>query len=72
MFSEFIMKAKTVKPKSKKTQKKSTKKRIKKSSGSSDDLGIVLIEDDLKIDAEKELEERKAYLEEARSQEASE
>jgi len=37
-----------------------------------DDPGIILIEDDLEIDKEKELEERRAYLEEARSQDASE
>ena len=33
---------------------------------------IIVIEDDLEVDAEKELEERKAYLEEARSQDAAE
>ena len=44
---------------------------MKKSADLSDDTGIVLIDDDLKIDTEKELEERKAYLEEARSQETS-
>ena len=63
--------AKTAKSKSKKAGKKSTKKRTKKSADLSDDTGIVLIDDDMKIDAEKELEERKAYLEEARSQETS-
>jgi len=62
---------KAEKSKSKKTGKKSTKKRTKKSADLSDDTGIVLIDDDMKIDAEKELEERKAYLEEARSQETS-
>ena len=62
---------KVEKSKSKKTGKKSTKKRTKKSADLSDDTGIVLIDDDMKIDAEKELEERKAYLEEARSQETS-
>ena len=75
MFSEFLMKSKktkAVKPKSKKAEKKSTKKKTKKSADLLDDPGIVLIDDDLKIDTEKELEERKAYLEEARSQEASE
>ena len=65
------MKAKAVKSKSKKAGKKTTKKKTKKSSGLPDDPGIVLIDDDLKIDPEKELEERKAYLEEARSQETS-
>ena len=74
LFSEFPMKAKKAKAeksKSKKTGKKSTKKRTKKSADLLDDTGIVLIDDDMKIDAEKELEERKAYLEEARSQETS-
>mgnify|MGYP000086871016 FL=1 len=48
-----------------------TKKKTKKSSDLPDDPGIVLIDDDMEIDAEKELEERKAYLEEARSQDTS-
>ena len=65
------MKAKAVKSKSKKAGKKTAKKKTKKLSGLPDDPGIVLIDDDLKIDTEKELEERKAYLEEARSQETS-
>ena len=64
-------KTKGVKPKSKKSGKKSTGKRRKKSSNF-DDSGIVVIDDDLQVDTEKELEERKAYLEEARSQEAGE
>ena len=46
------------------------KKKSKKSLDSTDDSGIVLIDDDLEIDTEKELEERKAYLEEARSQDS--
>ena len=74
LFSEFLMKAKKAKAeksKSKKIGKKSTKKRTKKSADLSDDTGIVLIDDDMKIDTEKELEERRAYLEEARSQETS-
>ena len=69
MFSDFIMKSKKSKTrKSKKTTKKSSKK---KSLDSTDDSGIVLIDDDLEIDTEKELEERKAYLEEARSQDSA-
>ena len=64
-------KPKAEKSKAKKVRKKSTGKRRKKSSNF-DDSGIVVIEDDLKVDAEKELEERRAYLEEARSQEAGE
>jgi len=57
--------------KSKKTVKKSAKKKVKKSADSTDDSGIVLIDDDLEIDVEKELEERKAFLEEARSQDTA-
>ena len=71
MFSDFLMKSKKSKvAKSKKTAKKSSKKKSKKSLDSADDSGIVLIDDDLGIDTEKELEERKAYLEEARSQDS--
>ena len=55
--------------KSKKTGKKPAKKRGKKSSNF-DDSGIIVIDDDLKVDTEKELEERRAYLEEARSQDS--
>ena len=64
----------TSKPKSARkrtTKKRTTKKKTKKSSDLPDDPGIVLIDDDMEIDAEKELEERKAYLEEARSQDTS-
>ena len=64
-------KSKDAKAKSKKTTKKSAKKRSKKSSNL-DESGIIVIDDDLAIDAEKELEERRAYLEEARSQESGE
>jgi len=60
-------KSKTVK--SKKAGKKPAKKRGKKSSNF-DDSGIIVIDDDLEVDTEKELEERKAYLEEARSQDS--
>jgi len=65
------MKSKKAKTKSKKTTKKRTKKKAKKSVDSADDSGIVLIDDDLEIDTEKELEERKAFLEEARSQDTA-
>ena len=71
MFSDFLMKPKKTKTsKPKKTTKKASKKKSKKSLDSTDDSGIVLIDDDLEVDTEKELEERKAYLEEARSQES--
>ena len=65
------MKSKKSTTKSKKTGKKSAKKKAKKSADSTDDSGIVLIDDDLEIDTEKELEERKAFLEEARSQDTA-
>ena len=74
LFSEFLMKAKkakAAKSKSKKAGKKSTKKITKKASDLPDDTGIVLIDDEMEVDAEKEMEERRAYLEEARSQETS-
>ena len=71
MFSDFLMKSKKSKTaKSKKTSKKPSKKKSKKSLDSTDDSGIVLIDDDLEIDTDKELEERKAYLEESRSQDS--
>lgn len=35
-----------------------------------DDMGIVIVDDDIAVDQEKINEERRAYLEEARSQEA--
>ena len=66
MFSDFLMKTK----KTKTTKSKKTTKKSKKSLDPADDSGIVLIDDDLEVDAEKELEERKAYLEEARSQDS--
>jgi len=71
LFSDFLMKSKKAKTKSKKTKKGSTKKKAKKSADSTDDSGIVLIDDDLEIDTEKVLEERKAFLEEARSQDTA-
>ena len=65
--------------KAKKANKKTSSTKIKKKSKAKsknldtyDDSGIVLIDDDLEIDTEKVSEERKAYLEESRSQDASE
>ncbi len=68
----------------KKTAKKTSKDKITKSKSSpkakikskkerEDDYGegIAIIDDDLSIDQEKINEERRAYLEEARSQEAT-
>lgn len=50
---------------------KTIKSKAKKISDDSDaDMGIVIVDDDIHIDQEKVNEERRAYLEEARSQEA--
>jgi len=68
-------KGKTTKAKTSKTTKSKTKstksknKKVKEESFS--DMGIVIVDDDIEIDQEKVNEERRAYLEEARSQEAS-
>ena len=69
-------KKKTTKKVAKKTTKKVAKKTTKKSSRKKTDSepldsGIVIVDDDLLVDKESEREERRAYLEEARSQEAS-
>jgi hypothetical protein len=70
------------KDKKKETKKKNAEKKkkapakakpkLKQDLVSSDDAGIIVVEDDANMDKEAELEARKAYLEEARSQEASE
>ena len=65
-----VNKTKAGKSKSKKVKKKSSKKTTKKSSDLTDDPGIIVIDDNLGVDQEKELEERRAYLEEARSQDS--
>jgi len=57
------------KAKTKKTKAKT--KSTKKSTQPLDDASIIVVDDDLEIDKEKEIEERRAYLEEARSQEAA-
>jgi hypothetical protein len=65
-------KKKTLKKPPKKTGKKPPKKASKKKIISEpEDSGIVIVDDDLSVDRETELEERRAYLEEAKSQEAS-
>jgi len=72
-------KGKTKKSKTKKSSAKSTKaktKRVSKSKKSKnsefEDTGVVVVDDNLTVDKEKELEERRAFLEEARSQDSSE
>jgi hypothetical protein len=71
-------KPKVIKKVAKKTTKKKTTIKSKGKSKSKQtntesfgDGGIVIVEDDLVVDHEKINEERRAYLEEARSQEAS-
>jgi len=63
-------KGKKTKAKTSKTTK-STKSKNKKVKESFSDMGVVIVDDDIEIDKEKINEERRAYLEEARSQEAS-
>lgn len=58
-------------PKPKKPAKSKTGKPKKPKEDPLGDMGIVIVEDDLDIDREKINEERRAYLEEARSQDAS-
>jgi len=56
----------------KKSQTKSKKPKAKKSNKESFiDDSIVIVDDDFQVDKEKVKEERRAYLEEARSQDAS-
>jgi len=59
--------SKTIKSKNKSTKSKSKKAKEEPFS----DSGIVIVDDELEIDQEKVNEERRAYLEEARSQDAS-
>ena len=54
-----------------KTPAKKAKKKAKNNISDSADTGIIIVDDDLTVDRETEFEERRAYLEEARSQEAS-
>tara|TARA_B110000014_G_C19719371_1_gene376027 strand:- start:290 stop:529 length:240 start_codon:yes stop_codon:yes gene_type:complete len=75
LFSINLVKKK-VSPKKGKTTKssKSTKKRKSKETNDGEDLdsGIVIVDDEFDVDKTRVNEERRAYLEEARSQEASE
>ena len=63
--------AKTTKAKTTSKAKTSKIKKKKIKDLPPDDSGLVIVEDDIVIDQEKVNEERRAYLEEARSQEAS-
>jgi len=63
---------KTTKIKTTKSKAKSTKSKSKKVKEEPfNDMGIVIVDDEIEIDQEKINEERRAYLEEAKSQEAS-
>ena len=66
----MVKKSKTSKITAKKSAKKSKKGKKSKNTDLEEDSGIILIDDDLVTDKEKELEERRAYLEEARSQDS--
>jgi hypothetical protein len=73
MAEKKVTKKTTVKSKktSKSTKTKSTKSKKKKIKNEPiGDGGIVIVDDDIVIDQDKINEERRAYLEEARSQEA--
>lgn len=72
-------KSKDKKKTKKKSEEKTTKKiaakakpksKLKQDLVASDDAGIIVVEDDPNMDKDAELEARRAYLEEARSQEA--
>ncbi len=73
---EKIKKSKPVKAKTKTVKDKPKKqiitKSISKAADFGADAGIIIIDDDLTIDKEAVNAERRAYLEEARSQDASE
>ena len=73
MAEKKVTKKTTVKSKktSKSTKAKSTKSKKKKIKNEPmGDGGIIIVDDDIVIDQDKINEERRAYLEEARSQEA--
>ena len=69
-------KSKKTKPAAKKTKpaakKVKTKSKKAKDNDDSLDSGIVVVDDDFDVDKDRVNEERRAYLEEARSQEAGE
>ncbi|MGI0010073.1 MAG: hypothetical protein ACREAE_01585 [Nitrosopumilaceae archaeon] len=59
-----------VEKKPKKKAPAKSKSKLKQDLVVSDDAGIIVVEDDQNLDKDAELEARRAYLEEARSQEA--
>ncbi|QMU55239.1 MAG: hypothetical protein GKS07_10305 [Nitrosopumilus sp.] len=62
-----VKKTSTKKSTTTKTKSKARSKKVKDEPVSD---GLIIVEDDIEIDQEKINEERRAYLEEARSQEA--
>ena len=71
MTEKKIVKATPIKAKATPIKAKATKLKIKKAKEvESDDVGIVIVDDDIVIDQEKVNEERRAYLEESRSQDS--
>ena len=72
MNKKKISKSETKKPSSKKAKtKRVSKSKKSKNSESFEDTGVIVVDDDLTVDKEKEMEERRAFLEEARSQDSS-
>ena len=70
-FSIFMAEKKVTKKVTAKTKKTTkSKSKAKKINEEPSDGGIVIVDDDIVIDQDKVNEERRAYLEEARSQEA--
>jgi len=67
--TKAIKPKKTTKPKIK--SGKVAQKKTKEKDQSGDDAGVIVIDDDIKTNKAQELEERRAYLEEAKSQESS-
>ncbi|MCE2507313.1 MAG: hypothetical protein J4F36_12780 [Nitrosopumilaceae archaeon] len=67
---KIVKKVKTKKKTAKKSARTKSISKTKSKEPSMENSGIIIIEDDLEIDQDKLNEERKAYLEEARSQEA--
>ena len=65
-----VKKTKTKTEKSKTSKASKSKAKTKKIEEPVGDMGIVIVDDDIEIDQDKINEERRAYLEEARSQEA--
>jgi hypothetical protein len=73
-FSIFMAEKKVTKKITSKTKKatkaSASKSKVKKINDEPSDGGIIIVDDDIVIDQDKVNEERRAYLEEARSQEA--